>query len=79
MLRAMPTILVAEDEPAIADAVLYALRGGGSEAQRCLPGREVAQPLLVSINAVERVPKHEFPEVRPSFLEREQAALPDPA
>ena len=42
MLRAMPTILVAEDEPAIADAVLYALRSEGMEAQHCLLGREVA-------------------------------------
>lgn len=38
----MPTILVAEDEPAIADAVLYALRSEGMEAQHCLLGREVA-------------------------------------
>ncbi|HZV37275.1 MAG TPA: two-component system response regulator CreB, partial [Pseudoxanthomonas sp.] len=38
----MPTILVAEDEPAIADAVLYALRSEGLEAQHCLLGREVA-------------------------------------
>lgn len=42
MLRAMPTILVAEDEPAIADAVLYALRSEGMDAQHCLLGREVA-------------------------------------
>lgn len=38
----MPTILIAEDEPAIADAVLYALRSEGLEAQHCLLGREVA-------------------------------------
>lgn len=42
MLRGMPTILVAEDEPAIADAVLYALRSEGLEAQHCLLGRDVA-------------------------------------
>jgi len=42
MLRTMPTILVAEDEPAIADAVLYALRSEGMDAQHCLLGREVA-------------------------------------
>ena len=38
----MPTILVAEDEPAIADAVLYALRSEGLQAEHCLLGREVA-------------------------------------
>jgi two-component system catabolic regulation response regulator CreB len=38
----MPTILLAEDEPAIADAVLYALRSEGMEVQHCLLGREVA-------------------------------------
>ncbi len=42
MLRAMPKILVVEDEPAIADAVLYALRSEGMDAQHCLLGREVA-------------------------------------
>ena len=41
MLRAMPVILIAEDEPAIADAVLYALRSEGLEAEHCLLGREV--------------------------------------
>ena len=38
----MPLILVAEDEPAIADAVLYALRSEGLQAEHCLLGREVA-------------------------------------
>ena len=38
----MPTILLAEDEPAIADAVLYALRSEGMDVQHCLLGREVA-------------------------------------
>ena len=42
MLRDMPLILIAEDEPAIADAVLYALRSEGLEAEHCLLGREVA-------------------------------------
>jgi len=42
MLRAMPLILIAEDEPAIADAVLYALRSEGLEAEHCLLGREIA-------------------------------------
>ena len=41
MLPAMPTILIAEDEPAIADTVLYALRSEGLEAEHCLLGREV--------------------------------------
>ncbi len=37
----MPTtILIAEDETAIADAVLYALRSEGMEARHCLLGRE---------------------------------------
>lgn len=42
MLRPMPLILIAEDEPAIADAVLYALRSEGLQAEHCLLGREVA-------------------------------------
>lgn len=37
----MPRVLIAEDEPAIADAVLYALRSEGLEADHCLLGREV--------------------------------------
>ena len=37
----MPLILIAEDEPAIADAVLYALRSEGMQAEHCLLGREV--------------------------------------
>jgi two-component system catabolic regulation response regulator CreB len=41
ILRAMPTILIAEDEPAIADAVLYALRSEGMQAEHHLLGREV--------------------------------------
>ncbi len=41
MLRGMPLVLIAEDEPAIADAVLYALRSEGMEAEHCLLGREV--------------------------------------
>ena len=42
ILRRMPLILIAEDEPAIADAVLYALRSEGFEAEHCLLGREIA-------------------------------------
>jgi two-component system catabolic regulation response regulator CreB len=41
MLGGMPVILVAEDEPAIADAVLYALRSEGMQALHCLLAREV--------------------------------------
>lgn len=41
ILPAMPLILIAEDEPAIADTVLYALRSEGFEAEHCLLGREV--------------------------------------
>ncbi len=37
----MPLILIAEDEPAIADAVLYALRSEGLQAEHCLLAREV--------------------------------------
>jgi two-component system catabolic regulation response regulator CreB len=42
--RARPfvaTILIAEDEPAIADTVLYALRSEGFGAEHCLLGRDV--------------------------------------
>ena len=35
------TILIAEDESAIADTVLYALRSEGLEAEHCLLGRDV--------------------------------------
>jgi two-component system catabolic regulation response regulator CreB len=38
----MPRVLIAEDETAIADAVLYALRSEGIEADHCLLAREVA-------------------------------------
>ena len=34
-------ILIAEDKPAIADTVLYALRSEGLQAEHCLLGREV--------------------------------------
>jgi two-component system, OmpR family, catabolic regulation response regulator CreB len=37
----MPKILIAEDEVAIADAVVYAMRSEGIEAEHCLLGREV--------------------------------------
>src|SRR5690606_363463 len=36
----MPSILLVEDETAIADTVLYALRTEGSEAQHCLTGQD---------------------------------------
>jgi two-component system catabolic regulation response regulator CreB len=42
MLADMPLILIAEDEPAIADAVLYALRSEGLQAEHCLLARDVA-------------------------------------
>ena len=41
----MPRILVVEDENAIADAVLYALRTDGMQAEHCLLGREALQRL----------------------------------
>ena len=41
----MPRILVVEDENAIADAVLYALRADGMQAEHCLLGREALQRL----------------------------------
>lgn len=41
MLPGMTRVLIAEDEIAIADAVLYALRSEGIEAEHCLLGREV--------------------------------------
>ena len=37
----MPRVLVAEDETAIADAVVYALRSEGLEVEHCLLGRDV--------------------------------------
>ncbi|HET6396045.1 MAG TPA: two-component system response regulator CreB [Pseudoxanthomonas sp.] len=37
----MPLVLIAEDEPAIADTVLYALRSEGIAAEHCLLGRDV--------------------------------------
>lgn len=41
----MPTILVVEDETAIADTVLYALRAEGFSAEHCLLGGEVVPRL----------------------------------
>ena len=41
----MPRILVVEDENAIADAVLYALRADGLQAEHCLLGRVALQRL----------------------------------
>jgi two-component system catabolic regulation response regulator CreB len=40
-LSRMPTILVAEDESAIADTVVYALQAEGHRVEHCLLGREV--------------------------------------
>ena len=40
-MRRMPTILLAEDEPAIAETVLYALRADGFVAEHVLLGFEV--------------------------------------
>ena len=37
----MPKVLVAEDETAIADAVVYALRSEGLQAEQCALGRDV--------------------------------------
>jgi len=39
--RFVATILIVEDEPAIADTVLYALRSEGLQAEHCLLGRDV--------------------------------------
>src|SRR5690606_22313434 len=39
----MPSILLVEDETAIADTVLYALRAEGFEARHCLTGEEALQ------------------------------------
>ena len=39
--RDMPRVLVAEDETAIADAVVYARRSEGLEVEHCLLGRDV--------------------------------------
>ncbi len=41
----MPRILVVEDENAIADAVLYALRADGMQAEHCLLGQEALKRL----------------------------------
>ena len=38
----MPRVLVVEDEAAIADAVVYALRSEGLDTERCTLGRDVA-------------------------------------
>jgi two-component system catabolic regulation response regulator CreB len=39
----MPRVLIAEDEQAIADAVLYALRSEGLEAEHCVLGEQALQ------------------------------------
>lgn len=38
-----PLILIADDEPAIADTLLYALRSEGLQAEHCLLGREALE------------------------------------
>ena len=43
----MPRVLIAEDETAIADAVLYALRSEGIDADHYLLARDVADGDLV--------------------------------
>jgi len=45
MLRAMPHVLVVEDETAIADAVLYALRSEGLQAEHLQLARDVVPRL----------------------------------
>ena len=52
LLLIMPNVLVAEDEAAIADAVLYALRSEGIEAEHCLLGRDVVP--MVRAGAIRR-------------------------
>src|SRR5690606_13579713 len=39
----MPSILLVEDETAIADTVLYALRADGFEAEHCVTGQDALQ------------------------------------
>ena len=39
----MPRVLIAEDEQAIADAVLYALRSEGLDAEHCVLGGQALQ------------------------------------
>src|SRR3546814_14959610 len=53
----MPSILLVEDETAIADTVLYALRAEGFEARHCLPGKEALRA------AGERVHDPAIPDV----------------
>ncbi|KAF1702298.1 two-component system response regulator CreB [Pseudoxanthomonas suwonensis] len=38
-----PLILIADDEPAIADTLLYALRSEGMQAEHCLLGRQAVE------------------------------------
>ena len=45
MLRFMSRVLIAEDEVAIADAVIYALRSEGLDVEHCLLGRDVLSRL----------------------------------
>jgi len=72
-----------EGRPEVANVISLITLQLGSEVMVSVQARmreaHDAQALLVSINAVERALKREFPEVRWSFFEPELSALPDPA
>jgi cation diffusion facilitator family transporter len=71
-----------ESRPEVANVISLITLQLGSEVMVSVQARmreaSDAQALLVSINAVERALKREFPEVRWSFFEPEQAAVADP-
>lgn len=68
--------------PEVADVISLITLQLGSEVMVSVQARmreaSDAQALLVSINAVERALKREFPEVRWSFFEPEQRAVAEP-
>jgi cation diffusion facilitator family transporter len=72
-----------EGRPEVANVISLITLQLGSEVMVSVQARmreaDDAQALLVSINAVERALKREFPEVRWSFFEPEQSAVADPA
>ena len=72
-----------EGRPEVANVISLITLQLGSEVMVSVQARmregHDAQALLVSINAVERALKREFPEVRWSFFEPELSAVPDPA
>jgi divalent metal cation (Fe/Co/Zn/Cd) transporter len=72
-----------ESRPEVANVISLITLQLGSEVMVSVQARmreaSDAQALLLSINAVERAMKREFPEVRWSFFEPEQAAVADPA